>query len=54
MDKAGSDLERAAMWHIMRALTRMMKETVEEEQLERALYSLKYGEIYKEIRYGDL
>lgn len=23
-------------------------------EIERALYSLKYGEIYKEIKYGDL
>jgi hypothetical protein len=52
MDPAGLDLEAANLF--FRALSRVIKERNQEEQLERALYSLKYGEIYKEEHYGDL
>lgn len=40
--------------NMMRALTRIWREENDAAEIERALYSLKYGEIYKEIRYGDL
>ena len=34
--------------------TRIWREENDAAEIERALYSLKYGEIYKEIKYGDL
>jgi ribosomal protein L19E len=40
--------------NMMRALTRIWREENDAAEIERALYSLKYGEIYKEERYGDL